>query len=313
MNVRVKQLARDEGYDLAGISAPFVPPADVSFFREFVARGLFGTMDWFARHNDLRVEPARIFQGARSVLMLGAVYRTDSYEKELNNSKRKISRYAAGRDYHRALRKRGKRLLAKIQALVPGTRGRIMVDSAPVPEKILARQAGLGWQGKHTNLIHPELGSYFFLSALFLDLELAADEPIPDLCGRCRLCVDACPTGALEEYRIDARRCISYLTIEHTGPVASEFHGKMAGWVFGCDICQEVCPYNRSPRGRRAQTREPAFLPRASLVRALQSADPGDEGDWNELKSGSPLGRIDLEKWRENLARAQDSGSRQNG
>ena len=305
---RIKALAIQSGYDLVGVTRPAIDGRDAANITEFIQSGRYGTMDWFPRHNAIREDPVQIFPEAKSVVMLGVVYRDPEYEAVLERSRHKIARYAAGRDYHKVLRKKGKVLLERIHELVPEAKGRITTDSAPVPEKILARQAGLGWQGKHTNLIHPERGSYFFLSALFLDLELHVDDERADLCGQCRLCIDACPTNALEEYRIDARRCISYLTIEHRAtPIDPEFHDRMAGWAFGCDICQEVCPYNRSPRGRRNRTREPAFAARGIVRSTLASGDPGHANVWNEMKTGSPLGRISLEKWRENLRLAEAS------
>lgn len=266
-------------------------------------------MAWFPRHQNMRLDPRGIFPAAKSVLMLGVVYRDPEYEETLARADRKISRYACGRDYHKVLRKQGKGLLAAIREFLPQAQGRVTVDSAPVPEKILARRAGLGWQGKHTNLIHPRHGSYFFLSALLLDIELEVDGEQTDLCGNCRLCLDACPTQALEAYKIDARRCISYLTIEHQGPIDPSFVGEpLRNWVFGCDICQEVCPYNRSPRGRRNETRLDDFRARPGVREALNGPGPRDEGEWDELRRGSPLGRIDLEKWRTNCAAAGEGG-----
>lgn len=278
-------------------------------------------MDWFARNLDLRQAPAGLFPGGESALVLGVYYRDQEMEQVLSQAHRRVSRYAGGRDYHRLLRKKGKRLLAAIREIDPNLEGRIVVDSAPVPEKILARMAGLGWQGKHTNLIHPELGSYFFLSVLLLDREFPADAPLPDLCGQCRLCLDACPTGALfEDYRIDAGRCISYLTIERDptlaisaaldaavtagdeGAVPAKPGPDFEKWVFGCDICQEVCPYNRNQRSRNRTTREPAFQMRDEIRDFMQTSTASEPVDASgSLFIGSPLARAGAEKLRQNI------------
>ena len=225
--VRALALSQEVGYDLAGFAPLQISAADQAHLETFARDGYSAGMDWFARHLHLRRNPAQLFPGAERALVLATYYRDQACEELLAQGPLRVSRYAAGRDYHRLLRKKGARLLGEIQRLwreqFAGTgedskalgesgelEGRVVVDSAPVPEKILARMAGLGWQGKQTNLIHPELGSYFFLSVILLNVDLPGDEPITDLCGSCRLCVDACPTGALfEDYKIDAGRCIS--------------------------------------------------------------------------------------------------------
>lgn len=294
-------------------------------------------MDWFERHLSLRRDPARLFPGARSALVLAVYYRDVATEAVLENAPRRISRYAVGRDYHRLLRKKGTRLLAALREIIPELDGRVVVDSAPVPEKILARLAGIGWQGKHTNLIHPELGSYFFLSVLLLNHAFDADEPIADLCGQCRLCLDACPTGALfEDYRIDAGRCISYLTIERDAatPIAEALQDAVTarapenddapgrgseskdtdpdfhGWVFGCDICQEVCPYNRNRRTRERTTAEPGFRLREAVRDFMQTPEtPALDAASNisQLTAGSPLARAGAEKLKQNIEYARQS------
>ncbi|MCR9144938.1 MAG: tRNA epoxyqueuosine(34) reductase QueG [bacterium] len=328
---RLRAIALSHGYDLAGFSPLRLPEQDRNNLERFAREGYAAGMDWFVRHLDLRTDPARLFPGGESALVLGTYYRDQNMEAALAKSRRRVSRYAGGRDYHRLLRKKGKRLLEALREIDPGIDGRIVVDSAPVPEKILARMAGLGWQGKHTNLIHPEIGSYFFLSVLLLNRELPGDGPLPDLCGECRLCLDACPTGALfEEYKIDAARCISYLTIERDESVSirssldtavSAKAGevlKYDDWVFGCDVCQEVCPYNRNRRSRDRSTREPAFLMRSEVgdfmaaddgqferdapVAAAASASDASPAFPEELFVGSPLGRAGAAKLRQNIA-----------
>ena len=272
------------------------------------------------------MDPAQVFPEARSALVLGSLYRDRDYEAKLSSAQVKISRYAAGRDYHKVLRKRGKRLLAAIQERYPGTLGRITVDSAPVAEKVLGREAGIGWVGKHTNLIDPLLGSYFFISVLLLNLEPAPgvsaepeevespfDLPQPERCGQCTLCLDACPTGALKPYRIDARRCLSYLTIELDENMPSEFRHRTEGWAFGCDICQEVCPYN-TPAGRRTeQTAETDYQARKAVLSILETGEsPTGEADWDELTLGSPIRRISQDKLRDNIDAAKNTDPEDN-
>jgi len=291
---RLKELALAEGYDLAGICEAKLSQEDISNLREFVSLGHHAGMSWFSKLLEIRTNPELFLPGAKSALVLGLSYRSQESETMLGESDLKISRYAVGRDYHRVLKKKGLRLLASIASTFPEIQGRVSVDSAPVPEKIFGRMAGIGWQGKHTNLIHPRLGSYFFLSVVLLDRVFASDVPITDGCKTCRKCIDACPTHALEEYRIDSRKCISYLTIEEKGKIPSEFHGKTEGWIFGCDICQEVCPYN-SRKSAHVDTKERAFFPRKEILPLLEKEDPGREV-WEIAKTGSPLGRIDYER-----------------
>ncbi len=325
---RIRELALNHEYDLAGFASLGLAPADRENLERFAADGYAAGMSWFAEHLELRQNPAELFPGGESALVLGVYYRDLEMESALESASRKVSRYAGGRDYHRLLRKKGKRLLAALRELQPQLNGRIVVDSAPVPEKILGRMAGLGWQGKHTNLIHPELGSYFFLSVLLLDQEFAPDGPLPDLCGECRLCLDACPTGALfDDYRLDAGRCISYLTIERDEelPIESALASAVVtpnedqnagadfeGWVFGCDICQEVCPYNRNRRVRERTTREPGFRLRDSVREFMHqphygpnARDNSESGEYDRTSSeallqGSPLGRAGMRKLLQN-------------
>ncbi|HEY3121734.1 MAG TPA: tRNA epoxyqueuosine(34) reductase QueG [Vicinamibacteria bacterium] len=259
---RVKAAALEVGFDLAGV-AGVEPPPELAHFREWLARGYAGEMSYLTsqaeRRGDLRVA----FPWARSVLSVALQYDSRaSYSTEAPAGRGWIARYAWGDDYHDVMTALLDRLLARLAEEVGPFRSRRYVDTGPVVERAYAAAAGVGAWGKNTCLLHPELGSWFFLGEVITDLDLPADAPLPDMCGSCTACIDACPTGALvEPYRLDATRCISYLTIELKGAVPEPQREGLGRHVFGCDICQDVCPWNR----RRKRQGAPAFEPRAGL------------------------------------------------
>jgi epoxyqueuosine reductase len=245
------------GFDLAG-AAPAVAPPSFDRLRQWLADGFAGRMRYLADRLDAYRDPGRVLEGARSVLMLAANYRTVE-PAPAGPGQARVARYAWGGDYHEVLRRRLRKLADLHRRLVPGAGVRGVVDTAPLLEREFGRLAGLGWVGKNTLLIHPRLGSWFFLAALLSTEELVYDEPSgANRCGSCRMCLDACPTGALvEPYRLDARKCISYLTIELHGAVPAELQTACRSRLFGCDACQEACPWNRrTPIGT-----ETAFQP----------------------------------------------------
>jgi epoxyqueuosine reductase len=255
----IRELALGAGFDRVGFArAGPAPHADR--FRDWVSRGYAGTMDYLARTAERRSDPREVLEGARSVLVLALHYgggaesdrssRSGGEARDLAESGRgEIARYARGTDYHRLMESRLKKLCGKLVEIAPAHRFRYYVDTGPVLERSWAEAAGVGWIGKNGCAIDPIRGSYFFISVILTTLELSSDAPAGDHCGTCRLCIDACPTAAIVEPRvIDARRCISYLNIEHRGPIPEEHRPAMGGIIFGCDICQEVCPFNRSDR-----------------------------------------------------------------
>jgi epoxyqueuosine reductase len=256
---RLEQRARELGFELVGI-APATPADGFAHLQDWLAQGFAGEMAYMQRHGDARRHPDAVLRDVRSVVMVGMNYNPGRGDDEPADGLRgQVARYAAGADYHDVLRGKLNELLAWVQTEAPGTHGRGVVDSAPLLERDFARRAGLGWFGKNTMLINKHLGSYSLLGALLLDRALAPSTPFEaNHCGSCARCLDACPTDAFAgPYQLDARRCISYLTIELRGPIPAELRPGIGVWVFGCDVCQEVCPWNRkAPLGR-----EPALQP----------------------------------------------------
>ena len=253
LHERLKQQAHALGFELAGV-APAAPADGFAHLQDWLAQGFAGAMDYLHRNGPPREHPRSILPEVRSIVMVGLNYSPGPVD-EPPPLHGKVARYAGGADYHDVLRDKLKALLRWVQAESPGTRGRAVVDTAPLLERDFARRAGLGWFGKNTMLIHKRLGSYFLLGGLLLDLELPADEPFATQhCGSCTRCLDACPTDAFTgPYQLDARRCISYLTIELRGPVPDDLRSGVGDWLFGCDVCQEVCPWNRkAPVGAEA-------------------------------------------------------------
>ena len=259
LSLELKTEARRLGFSLTGI-CPAVSPEGLDRFAHWLAAGYAGEMHYLEDRAAAYAHPRHVLEGARSVIMLAFDYRTvDPQEPQPGTGR--VSRYAWGADYHDLIRLRLRSLVAYFERRAPDARVRAVIDTAPLMEREFAQLAGLGWIGKNTLLLSKQAGSWFYLAAVLTDLELAYDEPhATDHCGTCRACLDACPTGAfVDAYVLDARRCISYLTIESRGPVAAELREGMGDWVFGCDICQEVCPWNT----HAPLSDEPALAPLA--------------------------------------------------
>ena len=279
------------GFARIGIAAATAPPRH-DVFQAWLDRGFAGVMEaWLKRHEPLRGDPQSLLAGARSVIMLATDYSAvapgDAAEP-VEQGRGRVSRYAWGDDYHDLLRTRVNTLAAWLREQVPGCATRGVVDSAPLAEREFGWLAGLGWFGKNTMLIHPAAGSFFFLTGLLTDLELPVDEPIVvDHCGTCTACLDACPTGALPAPRVlDARKCISALTIEDHGPIADDLRAGLGDWVFGCDICQDVCPWNR----HAPMTDEPAFQPRGGeATLSLAELLTLDEAGFRQRFNAAPI------------------------
>ena len=260
---QIKQAAQQLGFDLVGIS-PVKPPPHEQSFAQWLREGLSGELDYMKRTEPLRRDPQRLVPWAMSVISVGLnYYKSPARSPMSSETTGWISRYAWGDDYHDVMKSKLQRLLECVHEIADApVQGRAFVDSGPVMERDLAGVAGLGWIGKNTQLISPAKGSWFFLGELFVDLPLVYDRPMRDRCGQCDLCLKACPTNAfVGPYLLDARRCISYLTIELKGSMPRHLRPLVGNHIFGCDICQEVCPYNVKAR----ETAEAAFGPRAGL------------------------------------------------
>ena len=298
------------GFVAFGIAAADAAPAAGARLRQWIADGCHGEMLWMADSVDRRATPAGLWPDVRSVVMLGTSYAPglDPLRHADHPETGVISVYAQGRDYHDVIKKRQKALARWLVAAAPGHELKVFVDTAPVMEKPLAAAAGLGWQGKHSNLVSRAHGSWLFLGALYTSLDLPPDAAHPDACGSCDRCQVTCPTQAfIAPYRLDARRCISYLTIEHKGPVPSEFRTALGNRIYGCDDCLAVCPWNRFARAAG----DMAFAPRAELT-APRIADllALDDAGFREVFAGSPIKRIGRDRLVRNcLYAAGNSGN----
>lgn len=257
------------GFLSCGISKAEFLEEEAPRFEKWLNEQKHGQMAYMENHYDKRLDPRLLVPGAKSVVSLLLNYYTDEHQVE---GAPKISKYAYGTDYHFVIKEKLKQLFQILQEEIGEINGRVFVDSAPVMDKAWAGRSGLGWMGKNTNLINKKVGSFFFIAEMILDLKLDYDTPVTDHCGTCTACIDSCPTGALTPYNIDASRCISYLTIELKDQIPSEFQNKMDDWSFGCDICQDVCPWNRFSKPHN----EPLFEPRSELLEFTKK-------DWEEL------------------------------
>lgn len=258
----IRQEAARLGFQFVGIARARRLDEEARRLEAWLQQEHHGQMHYMANHFEKRVDPRKLVPGARSVISLAYNYFPDTEQQD--PAAPKLARYAYGKDYHYVLKPKLKELLAFIREQIGEVDGRCFVDSAPVLERDWARLSGVGWVGKNTLLIHPKAGSYYFLAELILDLDLIYDDPIKDYCGTCTRCIDACPTEAIspEGYVLDGSKCISYLTIELREAIPTAFSGKMENWMFGCDICQEVCPWNRFAGPHQ----EPAFAPHPDLL-----------------------------------------------
>ena len=297
---RLRERALAEGFDAVGVCAPDAIPDAPARLAAFLDAGMHGQMEWMAARAAWRSDPAALWPEARSVIMLAEAYTPDGDPLDLLDRPERgaISVYARGADYHDVVKARLKRLGRWLVAET-GAEIKVFVDTAPVMEKPLAQAAGLGWQGKHTNLLSRSLGSWFFLGAIFTTLDLPRDAPEREHCGSCRACLDVCPTGAFPApWRLDARRCVSYLTIEHRGPVDEALRPLLGNRIYGCDDCLAVCPWNKFA----AAASEARYWARIELACPdLADLVALDDAGFREVFAGSPIKRVGRDRFVRNV------------
>ena len=300
VSLQIKSRLMSEGFEVCGITSPDSIKKSKSALREFLANDWHGSMEWMAANEERRADPRVIWPEARSIIVVGMNYGPDI--DPLNSLNKTscggISVYAQGKDYHEVLKKRlksvGRWMHEKLGADV-----KIFVDTAPVMEKPLAAAAGIGWQGKHTNLVSQDFGSWLFIGSIFTTLDLNYTDPHQDLCGSCTACLDICPTNAFPSpYKLDARKCISYLTIEHKGHIPSEFRSPIGNRIYGCDDCLAVCPWNKFAR----KAKEIAFHSKEALKSAkLKSLALLDDGAFRRMFAGTAVKRISRDRFVRNV------------
>jgi epoxyqueuosine reductase len=292
LKARLVDFALKEGFSKVGICRPWDVPQIAERLKTYVKEGRHGQMGWMAERMNWRGDPAELWPEAKSVIMLAEPYTPDHDPMQVVGmpDRGAISVYAQNRDYHDIVKKRLKRVGRWLLEQEPEAQIKVFVDTAPVMEKPLAAAAGLGWQGKHTNLVGRDLGSWFFLGSIFTTVELPTDGRSDETCGSCTACLDACPTNAFPApYQLDARRCISYLTIEHWGPVDEEFRAALGNRIYGCDDCLAACPWNKFA----AEAREMRYVARDELLAPkLAELAVLDDTAFREMFSGSPVKRM---------------------
>ncbi|MCH8959685.1 MAG: tRNA epoxyqueuosine(34) reductase QueG [Proteobacteria bacterium] len=299
---QIRQWGNELGFQQVGFGSIELDE-DEQHLKQWLAAGRHGTMDYMVRHGKMRSRPAELLPGTLSVISARMDYLPDAADAWQTLAQRNhayVSRYALGRDYHKLLRPRLAKLAERIRQSIGELGYRVFVDSAPVLEKALARNSGLGWIGKHTNLINREAGSWFFLGEIFVDLPLPPDQPVANHCGSCRACLDVCPTQAIiAPYQVDARRCISYLTIENRGAIPVEFREAIGNRIYGCDDCQLVCPWNKFAK----LSCERDFQPRHELDRKkLVELFAWSENEFLQKTKGSAIRRAGYAGWLRNVA-----------
>lgn len=306
MNLRERtQKVREEvlrlGFNDCGFARAGRLEKEERRLREWLNQDRHGKMGWMENHFEKRVDPTRLVPGSKSVVsVIGSYFHPDHEKQMQQKNKPKIAKYAQGRDYHKVYKKKLKKLFAFTRDLLGGLEGRVFVDSAPVLDKAWAVRSGLGWMGKNSNILNKNIGSFFFIGEMIVDVEFNYDTPVTDHCGSCTRCIDACPTNAIyEPYRVDATRCISYLTIELKEQIPEEHRNDLGEWMFGCDICQDVCPWNRDAKYGEMED----LFPREKLQnRNVDFWEELDLKQYNELFEGSAIRRAKFEKYKDNAA-----------
>lgn len=297
LNELIKSKCLDAGFIKVGFAKAEELKKESLFLKEWLNEKRNADMNWIANNFDRRTNPSLIMDDVKTIISLAYLYDTPIAHSE-NKDIPKISRYAWGeRDYHKIIKKKLKVLCKEIETLSEDIKTRIYVDDGPMMDKAWAVRSGIGWMGKHTNVINSEIGSFFFLAEILINTELEYDKQVEDLCKNCRLCVEACPTNALyDEYKLDANLCISYQTIENRTEIPENID--LSGWIFGCDICQDVCPYN----GNKIFTEDLNFFPKNEVFnKSFEELMEMNEDDFNKTFEGTPVRRTKYKGWKRNL------------
>ncbi|MEZ5172711.1 MAG: tRNA epoxyqueuosine(34) reductase QueG [Bacteroidia bacterium] len=294
---RIKEIASDSGFSFTGISRATELTSEAKNLEIWLSGNMHGSMNYMERNFDKRIDPRVLVPGSKSVISMLLNYYPDKLSQETGAPK--ISKYAYGEDYHFVIKRKLKQILYRLKEEFGDFNARIFVDSAPVMDKVWAKKSGLGWIGKNSNLIHKKAGSFFFIAEIICDLELEPDVETRDYCGTCSKCIDACPTNAIvEPYLVDGSKCISYLTIELKESIEPFWKDKMDSWVFGCDICQDVCPWNRFSKPHT----EPDFNPNLALLKmSAQEWEDMSEETFGRLFENSAVQRTGFNRLKENI------------
>lgn len=298
---RVREEAFRLGFDACGFAKAGRLEQEERRLEEWLNQGRHGTMHWMENHFDKRVDPTKLVPGSKSVVSVAGSYFHPSHKEQMaEDGNPKIAKYAQGRDYHKVYKKKLKQLFAFTKDLLGGLSGRVFVDSAPVLDKAWAVRSGLGWMGKNSNLLNKDIGSFFFIGEMIVDAEFVYSSQITDHCGTCTRCIDACPTNAIyEPYRVDSNKCISYLTIELKEQIPEEYRDSLGEWMYGCDICQDVCPWNRQAKYSRMDD----LAPREKILNHdINFWEELNLDQYNELFEGSAVRRAKFEKFKMNAA-----------
>lgn len=297
---QIRNYALQLGFDACGFAQATELTEEARHLEQWLSQHRHGTMEWMERNFEKRIDPRLLVPGANTVVSVLASYYHPTHRTQIGQKDHPlIAKYAQGRDYHKVLKKKLQQLFNFTSELLGGIEGRVFVDSAPVLDKAWAVRAGLGWVGKNSNILNKKLGSYFFIGEMIIDAKLHYDAPTTDHCGSCTACIEACPTDAIYAPRkVDASKCISYLTIEHKGEIDQKYHTNIENWVFGCDICQDVCPWNS--KAKLAQFVD--LHPRKKVLEASSNHFPNlDEHQFNTLFEGSAVRRAKFNGFSRNL------------
>lgn len=296
ITTKVRRKAYELGFDACGFSRAQKLDKEAKRLEQWLNEGRHGTMHWMENNFEKRIDPTLLVPGSKSVVSVLASYRYEENEQDDQvNPGPKIAKYARGRDYHKTFKSRLKKLFKYTEKEAGGIEGRVFVDSAPVMDKAWVQRSGLGWMGKNGNMLNKDLGSWFLIGEMIIDIPFVYDGPVTDHCGSCTRCLDACPTNAIyEPYKIDSDRCISYLTIELKDKIPKDQQKDLGDWIFGCDICQDVCPWNRNAKYSNIED----FKPRDEVMRppANNNWSEIDEVTFNEVFEGTPVRRA-KHKW----------------